>query len=253
MLKIAARRLQRFKHRCFLIESNYTELARILDKYNIDKIDGAVFDLGVSTEHFKQAARGFSLAEEGPLDMRLSPRMEITAAQIVNEYHEKDLAAILWKYGEEKQAGRITRYIAAGRKKKKIKTTQQLRDLVTDAIGRRKKGRVHPATRVFQALRIAVNNELYNIDIVLPIMVDRLGPGGRVCVISFHSLEDRLVKNCFRRLARGCICPPEVMVCRCGNKPKIKLITRKPVRPEAEELADNPRARSAKLRVAERV
>ncbi len=253
MLRISAGRLQKFKQRCLLVESNYTELAQILEKHNIGEIDGAVFDLGVSTEHFKQAERGFSLTEDGPLDMRLSPRTKINAFHIVNEWPEKDLANILWKYGEEKQARRIARHIVRKRKETKIMTTGQLRDLIAGKIGGRRGKRVHPATKSFQALRIAVNDELDNIETVLPIVIDRLKPGGRICVISFHSLEDRLVKTCFKSLARGCICPPEVVECRCQNRPKIKLITGKPVRPKEEELAVNPRSRSARLRIAERI
>lgn len=230
MLDIARERLKRFGERCVLIEAGYTEIKGIID----ERIDGIIFDLGVSTEHFRDGTRGFSILNEGPLDMRFSPGSRLTAEEIVNSWKERDLIKILYNYGEERQARRITRLIAEERRKRRIKTTGELSELITRAIGR-KRGRIHPATKTFQALRIAVNNELNNLETALPEAVDLLKSGGRVCVISYHSLEDRLVKNIFRSLQN------------------IKIVTKKPVVPAREEVIRNPRARSAKLRVAERI
>lgn len=253
MLEIAKERLKVYKDRCHLVQANYTKLQDVLKQYNIEKVDGIVFDLGVSTEHFKEADKGFSFNEDGPLDMRLDQDSEITAADIVNTWEAKDLIKILYQFSGERSAKRIVNKIVEERKTGRIETTKQLSRLIVRAVGREKIGKIHSATRTFQALRIAVNNEIENIKTVLPAAIDVLNPGGRLCVISFHSLEDRIVKNSFRLFARSCICPKEVMQCVCNNKPKVKIVTKKPVVPERDELRDNPRSRSAKLRVVEKI
>lgn len=232
MLEIAKGRLSRFRERCALVEAGYTELENIIT----EKVDGIIFDLGVSTEHFKDADRGFSIINNGPLDMRFSPKIKLTADEIINRWRPEDLIRILYDYGEERRAKRIVKFIIEERKKKRISTTGQLAELIIKAIGGRKT-KIHPATRTFQALRIAVNSELTNIETVLPCAIDLLKAGGRLCVISYHSLEDRLVKNIFRNLKDS----------------KIKIIIKKPIIPAREEVINNPRARSAKLRVAERI
>lgn len=231
MLEIARARLIRFGERCVLVENSYTELENII----VEKVDGIIFDLGVSTEHFKDSDRGFSIINDGPLDMRFSPRTRLTAEEIINKWRPEDIIRILYNNGEERRAKRIVKTITEERKRKRISTTGQLAELIIRALGGRR-GKIHPATKTFQALRIAVNSELTNIEMALPCAIDLLKPGGRLCVISYHSLEDRLVKNIFRDL-RGL---------------KVSLITKKPIVPSREEVADNPRARSAKLRVAER-
>ena len=274
MLNLAKKRLKKFGERCMLIEDNYVNLPKILSKLKISEVNGIVLDLGVATEHFMRGERGFSLMREGPLDMRLSPYGKFTAADIVNKWKPEDLVNILRQYGEEHRAKKIVKNIITEREKEMITTTTQLTKIVVGAVSCSKKRytptpkslvwgytptqrlpgyRIHPATKTFQALRIAVNNELKNIKRILPIAVDLLKIGGRICVITFHSLEDRLVKDGFRQLARSCICPKEIPRCVCKYKPKIKLVTKKPVVPEEEEIKSNPRSRSAKLRVVERI
>lgn len=236
MLDIGKKRLSRFGSRCSLIEGNYIELREILNKFGLNEVDGIIFDLGVSTEHFSDSHRGFSIAKDGPLDMRLSPKIGINAYEIINRWTPEDLIELLYKYGEERRAKRIVKYIVEERRKKKINTTGELARLVIKAVGGRR-NKTHPATKAFQALRIAVNDELNNIKTVLPVAISMLKIGGRICVISFHSLEDRLVKNIFRDLAGS----------------RLKIITKKPIVPTREEIIVNPRARSAKLRAAERI
>lgn len=237
MLGIAKGRLEKFGGRCLLAEANYTLLKEILHSNGINEVDGIIFDLGVSTEHFKDPGRGFSFTRNGPLDMRFSPKIRIKAEEIINRWKLQDLVNILYKYGEERRAKSIVKYIIEERKRKRINTTEELRELVIRAIGARRIGKIHPATKTFQALRIAVNNELNNLETTLPLAVDILKQGGRICVISYHSLEDRIVKQIFRSLSGL----------------KIQLITKKPIIPTREEIVNNPRARSAKLRVAERI
>lgn len=237
MLEIARKRLSRFGERCLLVEANYTQLKEILHMNLINKVDGIIFDIGVSTEHFKDPRRGFSFARNGPLDMRFSPNIRIKAEEIINRWKPLDLINILYKYGEERRAKSIVKYIIEERKRKRISTTGELAELVVRAIGAKKTGRIHPATKTFQALRIAVNDELNNLGTTLPVAIDMLKHGGRICVISFHSLEDRVVKQTFRFLSGS----------------KIQLITKKPIIPTRKEIVNNPRARSAKLRVAERI
>jgi len=237
MLEIAGRRLKRFGKRCILAQSNFIDIKHILSKLKIVKIDGIVFDLGVSTEHFMLAERGFSIQREGPLDMRLGSDTKLTAEDIVNDWQARELEKILYEYGQEYKAKRIVRYILNERRRQKISTTTQLAGIVARAF--HKHMRFHPATKTFQALRIAVNNELSNIEKVLPQAIGLLNPGARLCVISFHSLEDRIVKHTFRSFA-------EVMH-------GIKILTKKPIVSSDEEVNGNPRARSAKLRAVERI
>lgn len=253
VLEIAKKKLKGYGNRCVFIENNYAELLSILENLNIENIDGIIFDLGVNIEHFERADRGFSFLKDGPLDMRLSPRIKVTAEKIVNEWKPDQLIKILYEFGEESRAKKIVKDLAAERRNRRISTTGELAELITKAVGGRKFWKIHPATKTFQALRIAVNSELKNIESTLPEAVDLLKPGGRICVISFHSLEDRIVKNIFRALSAPCVCPPEIGECRCGHVPKVKVITKKPVAPGTEELVSNIKARSAKLRVVEKI
>lgn len=237
LLEIARKRLERFKERCTLVDDNYRNLEQILHGYNINKVDGILFDLGVNIEHFSNADRGFSINKDGPLDMRFTAKEVLTAEEIINKWRPDNLINLFYKYGEERHARRIVKCIVEERKKKRITRTSELTGIILRAIGRKSWHKTHPATKVFQALRIAVNNELDNIYNTLPIAVNLLKDGGRICVISFHSLEDRIVKNMFRSFSGS----------------KIKIITKKPVIASGEEVAKNPRSRSAKLRVAERI
>jgi 16S rRNA (cytosine1402-N4)-methyltransferase len=213
-----------------------------------EQVDGILMDLGLSSRQLADAQRGFSFSQEGPLDMRLDPTTGPTAADLVNSLNESELARILWEYGEERHARRIARRIVASRP---IGSSGQLADLVARTVGRREK--IHPATRTFQALRIAVNQELTALDEALPQARDLLRPGGRLAVIAFHSLEDRLVKRFYRRESSDCVCPPEAPFCVCEHEATLRLVTRKPIRPTESEIEQNPRSRSARLRVAERL
>lgn len=244
MILIAEKRLERFKGRFLFFENNFTEIPEVLKKAGHKKTDGIIFDLGVSMFHFRDSRKGFSFMKEGPLDMRLSSKMKFSAEDVVNKFNERELADIFFKYGEERNARRIARYIVSERKSERIKTTTQLSNIVCRASGGRHVGGIHPATRVFQALRIAVNGELGNIEKALPLAIDLLAEGARICVISFHSLEDRIVKNVFRNLSKE---GPN------GEGPKVKIVTKKPLMPGREEIISNPSARSAKLRVAEKI
>lgn len=227
---------------------NFRHLKRQAILLGFKDVEGILMDLGLSSRQLADVDRGFSFSQEGPLDMRMDRRGGETAADLVNQLPEAELAGILWQYGEERHARRIARAVVASRP---IQSTDQLAELVARTVGRREK--IHPATRTFQALRIATNDELGALSEALPQALDLLRPGGRLAVIAFHSLEDRLVKRFFQREARDCICPPETPVCVCGHQAKLKVISRKPVRPEASEIAENPRSRSARLRIAERL
>jgi len=212
--------------------------------------DGILADLGLSSRQLAAPERGFSFQSTGPLDMRLDPaRQSITAADLVNTLPEAELAEILYRYGEERRSRAVARAIV---RERPLRTTTELAEVVARAVGRPRR-RIHPATRTFMALRIAVNDELGALERMLPQAVALLAPGGRLAVISFHSLEDRIVKDFLRREAAGCICPPEAPVCTCGHKPRVRLVTRRPIEPTPEECARNPRSRSARLRVAERL
>ncbi len=242
-------RLSPYAGRWVLVQRSYEYLEEIAGGQRWIPVDGILFDLGLSSLQLADPARGFAFMQDGPLDMRFDPTQGgPTAATLVNQFSVQELATILYRYGEERRARRIAEAIVAARP---IDTTAELAAVVEQVSGRR--GRIHPATRTFQALRIAVNNELDALEAALPQAVNILSPGGRLTVISFHSLEDRLVKRFLRRESRDCVCPPEVLVCGCGHRATLRLITRKPVMPTAEETAANPRARSARLRVAERL
>lgn len=254
-IKAGRERLSSFGERVTIVHSNFGNLKTILKGLKINQIDGILFDLGVSSYQLDNPERGFSYMDDAPLDMRMnSAGGGITAADLVNSESEANLARIIFTYGEERWAKRIARFIVESRAKNKITTTGELVQIIKNAVpaGARKSG-PHPAKRTFQALRIAVNKELDLVESAIGDAVGFLKPGGRICVISFHSLEDRIVKQQFQRFSAGCICPPGFPVCRCGVKPLVKIITKKPVVPTDEEVKHNPRARSAKLRVAEKV
>ncbi len=248
-LAIASQRLSVYHPRVILVHASYTQLREELSRIGWQQVNGIVFDLGVSSMQLDQAERGFSFLADGLLDMRFDPTAGRSAADLVNRLSEDELTDLIWRYGEERHARRIAREICRSRP---LETTRQLAQAVERAVGGRKE-RIHPATRTFQALRIAVNDELRGLEQVLPDAVDVLASGGRLAVISFHSLEDRIIKQFFRRESRDCICPPEQPVCTCNHHATLREITRKPILPSMEEIATNPRARSAKLRVAEKL
>lgn len=247
-LRLAAGRLERFGSRVTVVNANFRELQAVAQAHGFAGAAGVLFDLGVSSLELSAAGRGFSFQGTAPLDMRFSPAQPVTAADLVNGRSEAELATILWKYGEERHSRRIARAIVAHRP---IKTTTDLAKVVVGAIGRWAGG-IHPATRTFLALRIAVNEELTTLESGLHQAINLLAPGGRLVVMSFHSLEDRIVKNILRDEARDCLCPPRLPVCICGHTAKVELVTRRALSPSAQEIAANPRSRSAKLRVAKR-
>lgn len=251
-LRAAAANLAPYRGRYTLARSNFADLAAVLDELHIEAADGFLFDLGVSSYQLDNPARGFSYMHDAPLDMRMDPDGPLTARHLVNELPKSELAAIIREYGEERWAARIASFIARAREQQPVETTAQLVEIIKAAIpaAARREG-PHPAKRTFQALRIAVNRELDILPGAIRAAVARLRPGGRICVISFHSLEDRIVKETFGALARPCKCPPK-LPCTCGLKPALKLVSRRPVVPGDEEVRANPRARSAKLRVAEK-
>ena len=251
ILKIAGERLKRFGERIRLMHGNFSDIKGIMKD---ERADAILFDLGVSSYQLEDKERGFSFMSDAPLDMRMDKKAEITAADIVNSASERELSDIIFKYGEERFAKRIASFIVKERETKPVATTLQLSNIITKAVPARFHPRdIHPATRTFQALRIAVNHELEILERSLLDAVDILKPKGRMCVISFHSLEDRIVKRTFQRLEKGCVCPPKIPICQCGIKPSMKIITKKPVAPAEEEINANPRSRSAKLRAAEKL
>lgn len=237
------------------IHGNFHDAKALLSQAGAPPLDGALLDLGVSSPQLDQAERGFSYHEDAPLDMRMDRSQGMTAADLLAEVSEGELTRILREYGEEKWAARIARFVVERRQTQPLRTTQDLVRVVDAAIPKavRRKDDGHPARRTFQAVRIAVNDELDPLDRALEDFVDCLKPGGRLLVITFHSLEDRLTKRCFQRLQNPCVCPPKAPVCTCGRKPKVRILARGAVPPTAEEIAHNPRARSAKLRVAEKL
>lgn len=248
-------RLAPYGERAVFVWDNFANINNILAGLGIDKVDGFLFDLGVSSPQLDHGERGFSYMQDAPLDMRMDrERGSVTAADIVNTYSLEELTDIIYKYGEERWSKRIAEFITAARAKEPLTTTGQLVSVIKAAVpkGARTEGH-HPAKKTFQALRIAVNDELNIISGALTAASEHLKTGGRIAVISFHSLEDRIVKDTFKYLNRDCICPPEQIVCTCGKKRTVKIITRKPVTGREEELKANPRARSAKLRIAERI
>ncbi|MCD6518413.1 MAG: 16S rRNA (cytosine(1402)-N(4))-methyltransferase RsmH [Anaerolineae bacterium] len=247
-LKRACQRLERFEGRVVFVEGHFAQLTKIARRSGFSSVAGILLDLGVSSLQLADPARGFSFQQDGPLDMRMGPEMPLTAEEIVNTWPEGELARLLWEYGEERFARRIARAICAERP---LHTTRELADLVARVVKRR--GRIHPATRTFQALRIAVNEELRSLEQVLPQAVELLAPGGRLVVISFHSLEDRIVKRFIQQESRDCICPPKLPQCVCGHVATLRPLVKKPIRPSPKEIAFNPRSRSARMRVAERL
>lgn len=249
-LELAAQALSRFGQRVHLIHANFDRLAEIAQGQQIPPVDGLLLDLGVSSMHLDQPERGFSFQVDGPLDMRMDSTGDQTAADLVNNLPEEELADLIYRYGEERHSRRIARAIVKARP---IYRTEELAQLIAKAAGysRQEQIRIHPATRTFQALRIATNDELGALERVLPQTIAQLKPGGRLAIISFHSLEDRIVKQFFRQESQDCICPPEQPVCTCRHKATIDIITKRPIVPNLSEIDANPRARSAKLRVVE--
>ncbi len=253
-LQAAEIKLSQFGSRKVLVKANFADLGIVLAGLKIEKVDGVLLDLGVSSHQLDLAKRGFSFNQEAKLDMRMDDETKISAYDIVNRFAQSELEKIIRTYGEEKMAGRIARTIFQKRQLKPIETTTQLAAIVASSMPAKLKWqKIHPATRTFQAIRIAVNNELDNIKPTINDAIRVLKPGGRLCVISFHSLEDRLVKNEFRDLAGVCVCPRDIPYCVCQKKTELKILTKKALMPSAAEIENNPRARSAKLRVAERV
>ena len=250
----AGERLAPYANRVTIVRSNYRELEQVLDRLGIGRVNGIYLDLGVSSFQFDDAGRGFSYREDAPLDMRMDRRQALTAADLVRDCSEEELARILWEYGEEKFSRQIARQIVKRRGEQPIETTAQLAEIVKEAVPLKFRAvGGHPARQTFQALRIEVNRELEVLEQSLDGMIGRLVPGGRLAVITFHSLEDRIVKQKFKENENPCICPPDFPVCVCGRKSRGKVITRRPVTPTAEEIQDNNRCRSAKLRVFEAV
>jgi 16S rRNA (cytosine1402-N4)-methyltransferase len=253
-IKAASERLSVFGERVTIVNSNFCEITNILANQNVEKIDGAVLDLGVSSYQLDNVSRGFSYMQDAALDMRMNPDGPITAKDIVNSYSAEELSRIFFEYGEEKWSKRIAEFIVREREKSPLKTTGQLVDIIKAAIPQKARAEGgHPAKRVFQAIRIEVNGELKILEQALRDFAEALSSGGRLAVITFHSLEDRIVKNTFKALAEGCICPKEFPVCVCGHTPTAKIITRKPILPSAEEMENNSRSKSAKLRVIEKI
>lgn len=252
-INVAKQRLKEFEDRVTIIHSNFENIKSELEKIGVYKIDGVLADLGVSSHQLDEASRGFSYMNDSKLDMRMDVRCSKTAWDIVNYYSEDDLFRIIKEYGEEKWAKRIAQFIAEHRKDKDINTTYELVEIIKKAIP--KKARIdgpHPAKRTFQAIRIEVNNELGVINTLIRDASSMLNPGGRICIITFHSLEDKIVKNEFKWLNQSCICPSKFIVCMCDKESELDIITRKPILPSKEEVESNPRSRSAKLRVAEK-
>ena len=250
----AGRRLAPFGDKVTLVHGNFSDAAAILDSLGIEGVDGMLFDLGVSSPQLDEAERGFSYMVQAPLDMRMDQSGGLSAYEVVNTWDENRLNRILWDYGEERYARRITAAILKHREEKPIETTQELVDIIRSAMpAAALREKQHPAKRSFQAIRIAVNDELGAIASMMDSAPDKLNHGGRLCVISFHSLEDRIVKSGIQAREHGCTCPREAPVCTCGFVQTLKSVSRKPILPTEEEIARNPRARSAKLRVAERV
>ena len=253
-LNAAGERLKEFEDRVTLVHSNFCEIASVLKDLGISGVDGILLDLGVSSPQLDDADRGFSYMADAPLDMRMNRSDTLSAYDVVNGWSYEELRRILFDYGEERYAPRIADAICRRRELEPIKTTLELVDVIRSAMpAAALREKQHPAKRSFQAIRIAVNDELGSVEKVMKDAIPCLNPGGRLAVITFHSLEDRIVKNAMTEAAKGCTCPPSFPVCVCGKKPKVKLITRKPVTAGDEELEANPRSRSAKLRVCEKV
>lgn len=253
-LKAAAKKLSGFECSVKLVSSNFSDIADVVDHVGAEHVDGILMDIGVSSYQLDESSRGFTYREDVPLDMRMNPSVEITAAYIVNEEPEDKLCQIIGQYGEERWAARIAKFICERRKEGPIATTGELVDIIRAAVpkGARQEG-IHPARRTFQALRIAVNDELGSLERGIKGAVKVLGSEGRLAILSYHSLEDRIVKQTFKQMEEPCTCPREMPVCICGLKPVIRVITRKPELPSDAEIERNPRARSAKLRIAQKL
>lgn len=252
-VRAAGERLKEFGSRVVIRRSNYCNLQNTLLELGIDAVDGILLDLGVSSHQLDTPERGFSYMHDAPLDMRMDNRSELTACDIVNDYSEEELYRVIKCYGEDNFAGRIARKIVSEREKKKIETTLQLAEIIKAAVPARFHANGHPAKRTFQAIRIELNRELEVLEETLDFMMSVLKPGGRLCVITFHSLEDRIVKSKFVTAERPCTCPPSFPVCICGKKPIGKVITRKPITASGQETEENKRSKSAKLRVFEKL
>ena len=253
-LRESRQKLEPFSERVFLTQGNFADMKTILSSFNIKAVDGILLDLGVSSHQLETATRGFSFSSDAPLDMRMDQRSGFSAYDLVNTASEQKLVKIIRDYGEEFRARRIVAALSRQRKSAPIRTTRELAEIVLKAMPHPvKRRRIHPATKTFQALRIAVNDELANLHKSLNDGIDLLRKSGRFSVISFHSLEDRIVKNVFRSWEKGCVCPPDFPVCSCNREKKLKVITKKPITPGEAEINSNPRARSARLRTVERV
>ncbi|MBP3239730.1 MAG: 16S rRNA (cytosine(1402)-N(4))-methyltransferase RsmH [Oribacterium sp.] len=249
----ATERLKEYQEKITIVRSNYEQIDSVLRNLDIEKVDGIYLDLGVSSYQLDTAERGFSYRADAPLDMRMDDRNPVTAADIVNDYTESQLFHMIKNYGEDRFAQNIAKHICKYRENKRIETTFELSDIISGAIPARVRATSgHPAKRTFQAIRIELNRELDVLEESIDKMIDSLSGGGRLCIITFHSLEDRIVKNKFRTAEKPCICPPEFPICTCGRKSKGKVITRKPILPSDQELAENSRSKSAKLRIFER-
>ena len=252
-IEAAGIRLKDFGEKVTIVRSNYCEMKSVLQGLGIDKVDGIVLDLGVSSYQLDTAERGFSYREDAPLDMRMDRRQTMTARDIVNDYSEKDLYRVIRDYGEDKFARNIAKHIVIEREKRSIETTGQLTEIIRGAIPMKfQKKSGHPAKRTFQAIRIELNRELDVLKNSLDEMIDLLNPGGRLCIITFHSLEDRIVKSAFKKNEDPCTCPKDFPVCVCGKVSKGSILTRKPILPGPEEMEENSRSKSAKLRIFER-
>lgn len=253
-IKAASKRLEPYMDRVTIVRNNYCNMDKVLDELEIDKVDGIMLDLGVSSYQLDAADRGFTYNVDTALDMRMDQRQEITAKDIVNEYSEFDLYRIIRDYGEDRFAKNIAKHIVAARQEKPIETTFELNDIIKAAIPMKVRATGgHPSKRTYQAIRIELNKELEVLENSIDMMIDRLKPEGRLCIITFHSLEDRIVKTRFRNNENPCTCPPSFPACVCGKVPKGRVITRKPVVPTDEEINENSRSKSSKLRVFERV
>ena len=253
-LRAAGKRLEPYRDKITFVKSNFSDIAAVAKDLGISQVDGILFDLGVSSYQLDAMERGFSYMNDAPLDMRMDRSQSFTAGDVVNGYSQEELKRILWDYGEERYSGRIAAAICRRREEKPIQSTVELAEIIRGAMPPQAlREKQHPAKRSFQAIRIAVNDELGSVSRMLQQAIPRLRPGGRLAVISFHSLEDRIVKSELAAAAKGCVCPPSFPVCVCGRQPQVRLVSRKPILPSQREIDENPRARSAKLRLAEKL
>lgn len=251
-VKRAASKLDKYKNRIVLKQGNYADISAFVYESGINPISAVLLDLGLSRDQLDDEHRGFGFSTQGQLDMRFSDQGVLTADEIVNTWSEDDLTHIFRVYGEERHAARAAKTLVAARKRAPIRSVPELVELVMRGVGRRGSNRTHPATRIFQALRIATNRELENLETALPTILSVVASGGRVAVISYHSLEDRIVKRFFKREATGCVCPPELPVCRCSHEPSLNIVNKKVIIPSPREIAKNRAARSAKLRIVQK-